>query len=173
MITVPDPKDLVEKIRKARVEKDLSINQIRALMKEKGYCPLGASSLSRILSGEEDESNYDYLYSILPLYNTLVDEITDKDEKIEALKGLLEYKKKCMEELKAQIDAQDKAHKEEIDNIKEKYRTKLEKETKKFQEIMDFRSDQIGLKDDRITKLLELTEKLTNHILECPYKGKC
>ena len=170
MITVPDPKDLVEKIRKAKTDRDLSINQIKSLMKEKGYDPLATATISRILSGEEDESNYDYLYSILPLYNTLVDEITDKDEKIDALKDLLEYKKKCMEELKAQIDAQEQKHSKEIESIKEKYRVKLEEETKKFQEIMDFRSHQIELKDDRITQLMKDVSKLTDHMVNCPYR---
>ena len=71
------------------------------------------------------------------------------------------------------LKRKDEEHKAEIDAIKLKYHEKMDKEAKNFQKIMDFRSNQIELKDGRITKLLDINEKLTNHILECPYKGKC
>ena len=77
-----------------------------------------------------------------------------------------------MEELKAQIDAQEQKHNKKIESIKEKYRVKLEEETKKFQEIMDFRSHQIELKDDRITQLMNDVSKLTDHMVNCPYREK-
>lgn len=174
MITVPDPKDLVAKIRKAQADRGLSINDIIKLMKERGYFPCGQATISRLLSGDKEESNYDYLNTILPIYNTLfIDEKENNEEKFLAMQELLEYKLECIESLKAQIDALEEAHKEDIARLKDKYRAKIDKETERFQEIMEFRGKQIELKDERITQLLDGYTKLTEHILNCPYKGKC
>lgn len=174
MINVPDPKELVAKIRKASSERDLSINDIITMMKEKGYYPCGQATISRLLSGDADESNYDYLKTIIPVYNTLlVDENENSDENYEAMKALLEYKLEVIEDLKTQLDAKDEKHKEEIARLKAKYHDKLEKETVRFQEIMEFRGNQIALKDERITKLMEDNSKLTDHIVNCPFRGKC
>lgn len=174
MVIVPDPKDLVTKIRKAQTDRGLSINDIIKLMKERGYYPCGVATISRLLSGDSDDFNYDYLKTIIPIYNTLfIDEKENNDDKFEAMHELLEYKLEVIEDLKAQLEAKDAEHKAEIERLKAKYHDKLDKETVKFQEIMDFRSKQIELKDDRITQLLDGYTKLTDHILNCPYKGKC
>lgn len=173
MITVPDPKELVIKIRKAQAERGLSINDIINLMKEKGYYPCGQATISRLISGDLEDS-YDYLKTIIPVYNTLViDETENNDDKLEAMRELLEYKLEVIEDLKAQLDAKDEKHAEEISRLKDKYHAKMDKETQKFQEIMEFRSNQIVLKDERITKLMDDNSKLTDHIVNCPFRGKC
>lgn len=172
MITVPDPKDLVAKIRKAASERGLSINDIINLMKEKGEYPCGQATISRLLSGDVD-GNYDYLKTVIPVYNTLFVDEAENNDSYEAMKALLEYKLEVIEDLKAQLDAKDEAHKAEIEKLKDKYHAKMDKETQKFQEIMDFRSNQITLKDERITQLMADNSKLTDHIVNCPYRGKC
>ena len=146
MIKVPDPKELVAKIRKAQADQGLSINDIIKMMKERGYYPCGQATISRLLSGDKEESNYNYLNTILPLYNTLfIDEKENNEEKFQAMQELLEYKLECIESLKAQIDALEEAHKEDIAQLKDKHRTKMDKETSRFQEIMEFRGKQIEL----------------------------
>ena len=174
MVIVPDPKELIAKIRKAVAERNLSINGIIKLMEENGYYPCGQATISRLLSGDIDKFNYDYIKTVIPIYNTLfMDESESPEDKLKAVNDLLEYKLEVIEDLKAQLEAKDAEHKAEIERLKAKYHDKLDKETAKFQEIMDFRSKQIELKDDRITQLLDGYTKLTDHILNCPYKAKC
>jgi flagellar capping protein FliD len=172
MISVPDPKELVAKIRKAASERGLSINDIIKLMDEKGYYPCGQATISRLLSGDI-EGNYDYLKTIIPVYNTLFVGETENNDNYEAMKELLKYKLEVIQDLKAQLDAMDAAHKEEISRLKSKYHDKMEKETVRFQEIMEFRGNQMTLKDERITQLMADNSKLTDHIVNCPYRGKC
>jgi len=174
MITVPDPKELVEKIKEARAKQDLSLNDMNAIMKKKYNYSFGTTTISRLLSGDYDADSFNYLHTLVPLYNAIVvDDEPDANSKIEDMQIMLDYKLKCIESLKAQLDAQEEAHKGDIERLKNKYHDKMEKETQKFQEIMDFRSKQIDLKDSRITQLLDGYTKLTDHILNCPYKGKC
>ena len=164
MIVVPDPIELVTQIRKAVTERELSINDIISLMKEKGEYPVAPATISRLLSGDEGEANYDYLKTVIPVYNTLfdIDDVPGDNEQITAMKVMLEYKKECIEDLKAQLE-----------NQKVEYLEKLEKEREYFQTIMDFRNNQISLKDERITQLMNEVEKLIDHVVNCPYKGKC
>ena len=173
MIKVPDPVKLVNDIRKAQSEKNFTISEVISLMKEKGYTPCGTSTISRVLSGDTEDANFDYLYTVIPLYNTLIEDTEDKDIKIELMQHLLEYKMSCIEELKAQLENQAKTHKEDIAQLKDKYHDKMDKEMKKFQEIMDFKSKQIELKDERLTKMIDTNAQLTDHIVNCPYRGKC
>ena len=180
MISVPDPKDLVEQIRKAQEEKNYTIEQVISLMKEKGYYPLGGATISRLINGVKEVASYDYLKSIIPLYNTIVDDMKDEDKKIEAMRVLLEYKLECIEDLKEKLDAKDKSHKEEIEKLKAKndakkdeYLAKSEEQRNHFQDIMDFRANQIIQKDEMIQKLLETNCRLSEHICNCREKGKC
>lgn len=170
MITVPDPKELVEQIRKVQAEKDYKIDEVISLMESKGYYPLAPATISRLLNGINEDASYDYVKTIIPLYNTLIEDMTDESKKIKAMQVLLEYKLECIDKMKEQIDDREIEHEREIEAIKEEYRLKLEQETKKFQEIMEFRSNQIVLKDERITQLMDIVAKLVDHMLNCPYK---
>lgn len=172
MITVPDPKELVDRIRRVQTEKKYTIDEVVTLMESKGYYPLGTATISRLINGVNEAASYDYIKSIIPVYNTLIDDIKDEDQKIEAMQVLLDYKLECIDNLKEQLDSIESMHEREITEIKEKYRMKLEDETSKFQEIMEFRSNQITLKDERITQLINIVKKLTEHMIECPYRRK-
>lgn len=183
MINVPDPIVLVTKIRKVATERNLTLNDIISLMKEKGEYPVAPATLSRMLSGDDEEANYNYLKTIIPVYNTLfdIDEIADDDdEKLSNMKAILDYKRECITELEKQIEQKDLEHKAEIEKYKAKldakkdeYVTKIEEERKRFQEIMDFRGNQIIQKDEIISKLLETNYRLSEHICNCREKGKC
>lgn len=164
MINVPDPKELVAKIREEYAKRELSINDIISLMKEKGEYPVAPATISRLLTGDSEETNYDYLKTIIPVYNALfdIDDVTGDNAKIEAMRALLDYKLEVIKDLK-----------EQLDQVKIEYLEKLTKETETFQMIIDFRNNQIQLKDDRITQLMNDNSKLIDHIVNCPYRGKC
>ena len=180
MIKVPDPKELVDQIRKTQAKENYTIEQVISLMEAKGYYPLGGATISRLINGVNEASSYDYLKSIIPVYNTLVDDMKDEDEKIEAMRVLLEYKLECIENLKAQLDSKDREHEEEIRQLKAKnesrkdeYLAKTEEQRKHFQDIMDFRANQIIQKDEMIQKLLDTNCKLSERLVNCPMKGNC
>lgn len=174
MIQVPDPKELVEKIKKVQAKQGLSINDMNRIMKEKYNYKLGTSTISRLLSGATDADCFNYLHTLIPLYNAIVvDDEPNESNKIEDMQVLLAYKMECIESLESQLKNKDSEYKEEIDRFKMEYLEKMNKETENFQMIMDFRNNQIQLKDDRITQLMNDNSKLIDHIVNCPYKGKC
>ena len=125
MINVPDPKVLVEKIKKAQAKQGLSLNDMNVLMKEKYNYSLGTSTISRLLSGANDADTFNYLHTLLPLYNAIVvDDEPDESKKIEDMQMLLNFKLECIENLEAQLKRKDEEHKAEIDAIKLKYHEK-------------------------------------------------
>lgn len=171
MIQVPDPKELVEKIKKVQAKQGLSINDMNRIMKEKYNYKLGTSTISRLLSGATDADCFNYLHTLIPLYNAIVvDDEPNESNKIEDMQVLLAYKMECIENLESQLKEKNDEHENEINKIKEKYRLKLEEETQKFQEIMDFKSKQIELKDERITKLLDVVILYSERFAHCPYE---
>lgn len=174
MITVPDPKDLVEKIKKAREKQELSLNDMNTIMKKKYNYSLGTTTISRLLSGDYEADSFNYLHTLIPLYNAIVvDDESDADEKIEDMQAMLDYKLECIESLENELKREREKYKNDIEKIKSDYHKKLDKETKNFQEIMEFRSHQIELKDELISQIVKDNSKLTDHIVNCPLKGKC
>ena len=115
------------------------------LQKIADHTGVSLSTVTRIF--DKDSENKSFRYdSIKPIAKMLLDldsldEGTD-DEK--SLKAIIQYKETAIAQLK-----------EQLENEREKYEKKLEKERNASRASIEFLKHQINLKDDRITLLLE------------------
>ena len=159
-------KDIIIKLKEVRREKGLSFNDILNLMENNGDY-LSKSTLSRVFADGSEDSSFKYEETIRPIANALLDieTIEDTDNMdVQAMKSLLKYKIRVIEDLEQQIFAL----KADLNTEKLKYHDKLDKERENFQKSLNFCRDQINLKDKRIDQLLDTNVKLLNQLLVCP-----
>lgn len=159
-------KDIIIQLKEVQKEKKLSYGQILELMEKNGDY-VAKSTLSKLFAegSEEHPEKFRYENTLRPIANAILDmeNIEDTDDMdIKAIKSILKYKIKRIEELET-----------ELAEIKLKHHEKLEKERAEFSRQMEYRDHQIELKDKRIDRLMDNTIELTNHILNCPYKQGC
>lgn len=163
-------KEIITKLKQIKEEKGLSLNEIVAMVDDNGEY-VSRSTVQRVFSEGSESVSFRYEESIRPIANALLDieNIEDTDSMdIQAMKVLLKYKIKKIEELEQQLD------KEKI-----KYHEKLDKEREQSRKSIEFLKEQVSYKDKRMDLLLEsIKEKdirydaLLKHILECPFR-KC
>ena len=99
-------KDLIIKLKEVREEKNLSYNDIMALMEKNGDY-LAKSTLSRVFADGSEEMSFRYEETIRPIANALLDieNIEDTDDMdVRAMKSLLKYKIQRIEDLEKQLD---------------------------------------------------------------------
>lgn len=164
-------KDLVSKLKAVKTEKNLSLSNILDMLDQNGYF-VSKTTLSRVFA-EDSETEMFKPDTLLPIARVLLDtenlEETDTtDEK--AMKLLLQYKSKRIEELEQQLEQL----KASLDHEKVRYHEKLDAEREKHQRSIDFLKGQIELKDRRYDGLLAAVkekddryEKLLDIILSC------
>jgi transcriptional regulator with XRE-family HTH domain len=161
-------KDIILKLKEVRQEKGLSFNDILNLMENNGDY-LSKSTLSRVFADGSENSSFKYEETIRPIANALLDieTIEDTDNMdVQAMKSLLKYKIRVIEDLEQQIFTL----KADLNTEKLKYHDKLDKERENFQKSLNFCREQINLKDKRIDQLLDANIKLLNQLLTCPCK---
>lgn len=161
-------KDIILKLKEVRQEKGLSFNDILNLMENNGDY-LSKSTLSRVFADGSEDSSFKYEETIRPIANALLDieTIEDTDNMdVQAMKSLLKYKIRVIEDLEQQIFTL----KADLNTEKLKYHDKLDKERENFQKSLNFCREQINLKDKRIDQLLDANIKLLNQLLTCPCK---
>ena len=163
--------DLVSKLKAVKTEKNLSLSNILDMLDQNGYF-VSKTTLSRVFA-EDSETEMFKPDTLLPIARVLLDtenlEETDTtDEK--AMKLLLQYKSKRIEELEQQLEQL----KASLDHEKVRYHEKLDAEREKHQRSIDFLKGQIELKDRRYDGLLAAVkekddryEKLLDIILSC------
>ena len=175
-------KDVIMKLRAVRIEKNLSYDNILAMLENDGEFT-SKSTLSRLFGDKWEEYSFDYEKTVLPIANAILDiETIEADDDIDtkAYKALLSFKMSIIDDNAKQI----KELKEEIQTIQEKeqlkYSEKLEKHDEDHQRSVDFLKNQIELKDKRIDMLMEANDRLSimnNKMLEqflrCPLKEEC
>jgi len=162
-----DTRELILALKKVRDDRNLNIDQITEIVREKD--PQNApsrSSIARVFAdgSEDDASHFRFEITLKPICNALLDiDSNEQDDSADdhAYKSLIRLKKDLIEDYAKQL----KEAKEELKTIKEKERTryneKLEKETKQFHDSLSFAMAQIKLKDERIDNLLTEIDKLT------------
>lgn len=172
-------RDLILKLRAVYKEKNLSYDQMLSLMEQEGEFS-SKTTLSRLFGEKWEKYSFDYERTLIPIANVLLDvENTEDDDSADtkAYKSLLKFKMSVIdnnarqiEELKKQIE--DASRKEQL-----KYHDKLEKETEKFQNSLNFAMKQIELKDKRIDQLMNANDRLSitndrliNQLMDCPLR---
>ena len=160
----------IRKLKEVRIEKQLSLQNIVDLMEANGEY-LSKSTLSRIFADGSEEKHFKYDETIRPIAKVLLDiETIDADDTsdVQAVKAILKYKIDRIKEL----ETQNLELKEQLAYEKLHYHEKLEKERAKFQSIIDFRSNQIDKKDERIDSLLDMVKKLMEKCENCVFHAR-
>ena len=145
-------KDTVERIRKVRKERELTIQEILNMLEEKNYF-LSEATLKRVFSDNSDPASFKYRDTIVPLADVLLDFYEDQSgtNEVEALKSLIRDKNMTISILIAKND--------ELRTDFEKRIAHLQKQIDRLEKNLDFREGVVQRKD-------EVIEKLMNKILE-------
>ena len=146
-------RDIILKLKEIRQGKELSYSQILALMEKNGDY-LSKSTLSRLFADGSENESFKYDETIRPVAKALLDIETIEDDDtmdVQAMKVLLRYKIKRIEELEAQVEQLKAA----LDKEKVRSNEKAEKERERSAKSIEFLKEQIALKDKRMDMLLE------------------
>ena len=151
-------RDLIIKLKEVREEKGLSFNDILTLMEKNGDY-LSKSTISRVFADGSEEQSFRYEETIRPIANAMLDieNIEDTDNMdVQAMKSLLKYKIRVIEDLEKRIAELESA----LDKEKIKHHEKLEQERDAFGRSIEFLKEQVAYKDKRMDLLLDsVTEK--------------
>lgn len=164
-----DTKEIILKLKDAKKEKNLSINDIVELTGN--Y--VSKTTVQRVFAEDSENTSFRYDDTIRPLVNALLDidtieETDDMDTK--ALKTLLKLKIQRIEELEKQISDLRVIISEE----KNKGHEKIEKERSQFERHIKLLEEQISIKDKRMEEMKQRFDKkdeqyteLVNRLLSC------
>lgn len=165
-------KDIILKLKEVREEKGLSYGDILDLMEKNGDF-LSKSTISRVFSDGSEDLSFRYEETVRPIAKALLDmETIEEDDTmdVQAMKSLLKYKIKRIEELEQQIEHLNSL----IDKQKIQFHEKIDEERERFNKSIDFLKEQVAYKDKRMDLLLESVtakdrriEELLTRILSC------
>ena len=146
-------KDTVERIRKVKKEKDMTISDILDLLEKKNYF-LSEATLKRVFSENNDPSTFKYRDTIVPLADVLLDFYEDQSgtEELAALKSMIRDKNMTISILVAKN--------EELRTDYDKRIAHLQKQIDRLEKNLDFREGVVQQKD-------KVIEKLINKVIEC------
>ena len=145
-------RDLIIQLKSVREEKNLSYNDILSLMEQNGDF-LSKSTISRVFADGSEDLSFRYEETIRPIANALLDiETLEDTDSIDtkAMKTILQYKSKRINELEQQVEQLSLA----LANEKIKYHEKLDEERSIFNDRIDFLKEQVAYKDKRMDMLL-------------------
>ena len=145
-------KDTVERIRKVKKEKGMTIPDILDLLEKKNFF-LSEATLKRVFSENNDPSSFKYRDTIVPLADVLLDFYEDQSgtEELAALKSMIRDKNMTISILIAKN--------EELRADYDKRIAHLQKQIDRLEKNLDFREGVVQRKD-------EVIEKLINKVIE-------
>lgn len=168
-------RDIILQLKRVREERGLSYSDIMDLMEKSGEYPLAKSTISRVFSEGSEDLNFKYEETIRPLANALLDIETIEDDDsldVQAMKVILQYKIKLIEDLERQI----RELKANFDSEKVSLLEKMDEERASWGRSIEFLKNQIDLKDKRMDQLLDAVfrkDKLYNELLEKTMNCHC
>ena len=164
-----ETKEIILKLKQAKQEKNLSLEDIVALTGDM----VSKSSAQRVFADDSENCSFRYNDTIRPLVKALldVDEIEETDsEDTKVLKSLLKLKIQRIEELEKQISDL----RVMLSDEKNKSHEKIEKERLQFERHIKLLDEQITLKDKRMDEMKtrfdnkdEQYTELVNRLLNC------
>ena len=140
-------KDTVERIRKVKKERELTIPDILNMLEKKNYF-LSEATLKRVFSENNDASSFKYRDTIVPLADVLLDFYSDQSgtNEAEALRSMIRDKNMTISILIAKN--------EEIRVDYDKRIAHLQKQIDRLEKNLDFREKVVERKDEVIEKLI-------------------
>lgn len=165
---MPNTRQIILKLKEVREERNLSCDKIVSMLESNGDY-LSKSSVSRVFRDGSENRSFNYNTTIRPIAKALLDmENIEEDDTPEeqAMKFIIKAKMDRILELEEQV----RELKEQLAYEKLHYHEKLEKERAKFDEIIEFRSNQIEKKDARIDTLIEMLKGQMDKCERCKIK---
>ena len=170
MKNMTDTKEVIISLKQVKAEKKLSLDKIVSILEQNGDY-VSKTTLSRVFAKGSENQIFKWENTLKPIANALLDidsNESDDNADTKAYKSVLRLKK----DLLAELENQNRELKQELKDEKLKYHDKLKAETDKFQKSLDFAMNQIELKDQRITQLLDANIQLLNRLLTCPCRSE-
>ena len=168
-------KEIIMKLKDVRKEKGLSYSDILDLMEKNGDF-VSRSTISRIFQDGSEDQSFRYEETIRPIAKAMLDIETIEDDDnidVQAMKSLLQYKIKRIEELEQTIEQMEAA----FDKERLKFHVKLEQEREQFVKSIEFLKNQVTLKDQRIDTLMRAVARKDArfddllHLIICKQEG--
>lgn len=157
-------RDLILKLKEVKEERHLTVSAILKMLEDKELY-VSKSTLNRIFAEGSEDITFRYEATIKPIANVLLDidtiEANDTMD-VQAMKSLLTYKSKMIEELERKVKDLETA----LDKQKIKAAENLEKERDGFKRSLDFLKEQVSLKDKRIDQLLATNDKILSRMIK-------
>ena len=157
-----EQREIILKLKEAKIERNLSINDIVNLTGN--Y--LSKTTVQRVFADGSENTSFRYEDTIRPLVKALldIDTIEDSDDMdTKALKSLLKLKNQRIEELETLLQEE-----------KIKSHEKMEKERKHYESHIALLNEQIAIKDKRMDAQAEKFDRkdaqyteLVNRLLNC------
>ena len=140
-----DTKEVLVRLKEVKKERKLSLQNIMDMLEKNGDY-ISKATLSRIFTDGSESVNFRYEDTIRPLANALLnlDHSEEDVSDVRALKSIIHFKNEAIKQLQ-----------DEISSLKIAHAEKLDREHSSTERRVGFLKDQIRLKDDRITKLLD------------------
>ena len=165
-------RDLILKLKEVREEKGYSYNDIIKMM-EQNNDYLSKATLSRLFGEGSEEMSFKYEETIRPVANALLDiDNIEEDDTMDtqAMKSLLKYKSRYIEELENRIKELESA----LDKQKIKASERLDNERSQWSKSIEFLKEQVAYKDKRMDLLLasvqekdQLHKQMLDKLLMC------
>lgn len=165
MDLLTDAKEVILKLKEVKKEKNLSVDDIVAMLEENNEF-VSKSTVARVFQeGSEHKANsFRYENSLRPIANVLLEIDTDEQDDnltTQAFKTILRYKMEMIEKSEKRIAELEEEVKIIKDKERSKYNKKLDDVSNNFEKSIGFAKEQIRLKDERIDNLLTEIDKLT------------
>lgn len=140
-------KDTVERLRKVKKEKELTVSAIIDMLEKKGFF-LSENTVKRVFSENADPTSFKYRDTIVPLADVLLDFYEDQSgtDEVEALKAMIRDKNMTISILVAKN--------EELRSDFDKRITHLQKQIDSLEKHLEFRERVVEQKDKVIEKLI-------------------
>lgn len=156
-----DTKVLIAKLREVKEEKGLSLNDIVEMTGN----AVSKSTLQKLFSEDADATTFRYETTIKPVANALLDIDTleeDDTDDVQAMKLLLKYKSKRIDELESEIKRLSTA----LDREKIKRHEAVDEERRRFEKQEDLFREQLALKDKRMDSFIESMSRKDEQLRE-------